>query len=228
MRIIFVRHGHPNYKNDCLTELGHLHAQAAAERLRGEKIDRIFSSSCGRAAETAQHIADMHGLNVEKLDFMREIAWGSLDENPIAHNGHPWSIAEDMVAAGQTLLSPAWAEEELFARNRVTENALKVGENFDRWLADLGFEREGEFYRVHSNRYSTVMMVSHGGSSSAVMSHLFNLPFPFVCSALCPDFTAITVVSLAGDEGSLAAPSFEIMNDARHIAGLESEKMYGR
>ena len=228
MRIIFVRHGHPNYKNDCLTELGHLHAQAAAERLRAEKIDRIFSSSCGRAAETALHIADIHGLNVEKLDFMREIAWGSLDENPITHNGHPWSIAEDMVAGAQTLLSPTWAEEEPFVRNRVTENVHKVGENFDRWLADLGFEREGDFYRVRSNRYSTVMMVSHGGSSSAVMSHLFNLPFPFVCSAICPDFTAITVVSLTGDEGSLAAPAFEIVNDARHIAGIEAEKMYGR
>ena len=228
MKIIFVRHGHPDYVNDCLTPLGHEQAEKAAQRLKNEGIQQIFSSPYGRAYETAQHTASILSQDVQKLDFMREIAWGSLDENPIAHNGHPWSIAEDMVAAGQTLLSPAWAEEELFARNRVTENVLKVGENFDRWLANLGFEREGEFYRVHSNRYSTVMMVSHGGSSSAVMSHLFNLPFPFVCSAFCPDFTAITVVSLAGDEGSLAAPSFEIMNDARHIAGIEAEKMYGR
>ena len=33
MRILFVRHGHPNYEKDCLTELGHLHAEAAAKRL---------------------------------------------------------------------------------------------------------------------------------------------------------------------------------------------------
>ena len=33
MRILFVRHGHPNYEKDCLTDLGHLHAAAAAERL---------------------------------------------------------------------------------------------------------------------------------------------------------------------------------------------------
>ena len=38
MRIIFVRHGHPNYVNDCLTELGHKHAAAAAERLKDEGI----------------------------------------------------------------------------------------------------------------------------------------------------------------------------------------------
>ncbi len=29
MRIIFVRHGHPDYTNDCLTELGHLQAGAS-------------------------------------------------------------------------------------------------------------------------------------------------------------------------------------------------------
>ena len=33
MRIVFVRHGHPNYENDCLTPLGKQHAEAAAERL---------------------------------------------------------------------------------------------------------------------------------------------------------------------------------------------------
>ena len=33
MKIVFVRHGHPNYHEDCLTELGHLQAEAAARRL---------------------------------------------------------------------------------------------------------------------------------------------------------------------------------------------------
>ena len=32
MRIVFVRHGHPDYKNDCLTPLGHEQAKAAAAR----------------------------------------------------------------------------------------------------------------------------------------------------------------------------------------------------
>ena len=41
MRIVFVRHGHPNYKDDCLTELGHLHAEAAAKRLADESFDAI-------------------------------------------------------------------------------------------------------------------------------------------------------------------------------------------
>ena len=41
MRIVFVRHGEPDYANDCLTEQGRLQAKAAAERLREEGISEI-------------------------------------------------------------------------------------------------------------------------------------------------------------------------------------------
>ena len=58
MRIIFVRHVHPNYVNDCLTELGHKHAAAVAERLKDEGISEIYSSTCGRAYETAGYVAE--------------------------------------------------------------------------------------------------------------------------------------------------------------------------
>ena len=53
MRILFVRHGHPNYELDCLTELGKKQAEAAALRLKDEGIEEIYASTCGRAFETA-------------------------------------------------------------------------------------------------------------------------------------------------------------------------------
>ena len=42
MRIVFVRHGHPDYKNDCLTELGHKQAVAIAVFLLGN-LSRFYS-----------------------------------------------------------------------------------------------------------------------------------------------------------------------------------------
>ena len=53
MRIVFVRHGEPDYRNDCLTETGKIQARQAAVRLREEGIEQIFSSPLGRAQETA-------------------------------------------------------------------------------------------------------------------------------------------------------------------------------
>ena len=89
MKIYFVRHGHPDYQNDCLTELGIKHAQAAAERLKGCKLERIFSSSNGRAMETAAYTAEQFGLEVVPCDFMREIGWKSIDGTPICANTAP-------------------------------------------------------------------------------------------------------------------------------------------
>ena len=62
MRIVFVRHGEPNYEKDCLTPLGHRQAEAAARRLEEEGIEAIYSSPFGRALETAQAASDHLGV----------------------------------------------------------------------------------------------------------------------------------------------------------------------
>lgn len=221
MRIVFVRHGHPDYSNDCLTPLGQRHALAAAKRLEGVGIGQIFASTRGRAMETAQIIAQTLGLSVIPCDFMREISWGSVDEQPIFQKGHPWYTAWDMVAHGLALNDPQWHSKEPFCRNKAVASVQAVQEGLDRWLSELGFAREGLYYRVPEKDPGTVAMVSHGGSSAAALARLFDLPFPLVCGCMNADFTAVTVVALEGEPGSLICPRFEILNDARHIAGID-------
>lgn len=225
MKIIFVRHGHPNYKNDCLTELGHPQAEAAAERLKDEKIDKIFSSSCGRAVETACHIAARHNLDITQLDFMREIHWGVPDTDDYVQ---PWWKVDSWVKDGKDIMNHDWQNDADFKDRTVVNSYNKVSAAFDEWLKELGLEREGNYYRVTKENNDTIMLASHGGSSSVVLSHIFNLPFSFVCRSICPNFTAITVVNFGGKEGELTSPKFELVNDARHIEGIEAENYYGR
>jgi len=224
MRIIFVRHGHPNYELDCLTPLGHKHGDAVAERLKGETIEKIFSSTCGRALETAEHIDKNFGLGVEGLEFMREIKWGSADGSPVYEDGHPWMNSDYLVEQGKDLLDKDWRASEQYRNNKAVVSGDTLGEKLDEWLATLGYTREGDYYRVGKVRYGTIVLVSHGGASSAALARLFNLPFPFVCSAICPDYTAVTIVTFSEKEGALVAPKFELMNDTRHIANIEEKK----
>lgn len=226
MRIIFVRHGHPDYVKNCLTELGHRQAEAAAERLSGEKVHTIYSSPYGRAVETAEHIAAKLGLPVEIRDFMYELHWGSVDDNPIPKDGHPWFIAGDMVASGFSLMDPNWRILDGFSNNIILEHVKRVEDGIDSWLAELGYVREGEYYRVMEENDSTVIMVSHAGSSSAALAHMLNLPLPFVCPVLSPDFTGISIIKFRGKTGQLTVPRVEILSDARHIEGLQTEIVY--
>lgn len=218
MRIIFVRHGHPNYALDCLTELGHVHATAAAERLKDEGICEIHTSTCGRASETAQHTAHLLGLDIIPHDFMREISWGANDGSVLIHNGHPWYTADEMVGHGKDLTRTDWQITEPFCKNKVVDCVRHVEESFDGWLKTLGYTREGLYYRVTGrDTCRTIAMFSHGGSSSAALAHMFNLPFPYLCEIMQPDFTSITIVTLADEPGALISPRFEILNDCRHI-----------
>lgn len=227
MRIIFVRHGHPNYEIDCLTELGKLQAEAAARRLDEEEIHHIYASNSGRAIETAEYIAKGRGLEVEQRAFMHELGWAAIDENDPPPAPGPWGAARAMIADNQSLMSKEWMREYPYNKSTVAENIAFVGKGFDDLLSELGYEREGEFYRVKRKNDTNVVMASHAGSSSGVLSHIFNLPAPFVYAAIKPKYTAITIVSFDGEEGALISPEFEIANDARHITGLETENVFG-
>lgn len=218
MKIIFVRHGHPDYVNDCLTELGHKQAEQAAARLADEGIGHIYSSPYGRAYETAMHTAEKISLGVEKLDFMREIKWGSSDGNEVYADGHPWDTSLYAISLGHSLMDESWTRNAPFCNNIVFDEIERVAEQSDIWLEGLGYRREGANYRViGDNTDRTIALFSHGGSSSALFSHLLNLPFFYLCRAICPDFTSITVLSLSDEKGQLTAPMIELANDSRHI-----------
>ena len=221
MKIIFVRHGHPDYVNDCLTELGHEQAEKAAARLKHEGIQQIFSSPFGRAQETALHTAKQLSLDVNTLDFMREIKWGSSDGNTVYADGHPWDTSLYAVALGHSLMDESWTKQPPFCNNVVFAELERVAKASDEWMETLGYRREGANYRViGDDTERTIALFSHGGSSSALFSHLLNLPFFYLCRAICPDFTAITVMSLSDTKGTLTAPMIELANDSRHIRSI--------
>lgn len=218
MKIVLVRHGHPDYEKDCLTELGHAQAEQAAIRLKDEGIEHIFSSPFGRARETAQHLADKISKDVDIVEFMHEIKWGSSDGKEIYRDGHPWDTSLYAVSQGYSLMDESWTKKEPFCNNVVFSELERVAKQSDIWLESLGYRREGDNYRViGDNTDKIVALFSHGGSSSALLSRMLNLPFFYLCRAICPDFTAVTVLSLSDEKGTLTAPMIELANDSRHI-----------
>ena len=219
MRIIFVRHGEPDYQNDCLTAEGRRQADAAAERLREEPVSAIWSSTMGRALETAEPASRALGLPVQTLDFMREVNWGSRDGTPLFSDGHPWNLADELARQGYDLNTPDWREHPFFRNNRVCDSVDTVEKGIDGWLRKLGYEREGKYYRCvrGDSGQKTVALFSHGGSSCAAMGHMLNLPFPYACALLHLDFTGITVLRLDRRPGSKGLPCLELANDCRHI-----------
>lgn len=224
MRIVFVRHGEPDYARDCLTELGRIQAKKAAQRLLGEGIGEIYASPLGRARETAQAAAEVLGLPVKTLDFMEEVRWGSADGEELYAGGHPWAIADEMARQGMELNRPDWRDAPWFRTNRVVECVDRVERGIDEWLAGFGYLREGKHYRhaEEEEQHKTVALFSHGGSSCAAMGHILGLPFPYAIALLHLDFTGITVVRLDSRAGIGAIPQLKCSNDTAHLRDGQS------
>ncbi len=223
MRIIFVRHGEPDYALDCLTPLGQRQAEAAAVRLRSEGVEAIFSSPYGRAMETARAASEELGIRpIQVLDFMHELHWGSVDGEPLFADGHPWDIVDELVRQGWDLTRTDWAEHPWFRNNHVTRGAALVARETDRWLQTLGCERAGTGYRCTraDDAQHTVALFCHGGSSSAALARIFSLPFPYLCGTLHQPFTSLTIVRFSRRPGEVSLPVMELTGDDRHIRGL--------
>ena len=214
MRIIFVRHGEPDYARDCLTEEGRAQAAAAAERLAREGISEIFASPCGRASETAGYTARRLGLPVTLLDYMREISWGGPD---IPCDGHPWTLGDRLLEEGFDYRVHDWMDHPYFRNNLATRYYETIAPRIDALLAEHGYRHEGRRFLCAGGSDRTLALFSHGGSGACALAHLLNLPFPYVASVMPYDFTSIIILNFPVNEGARVFPRLELFNDAAHI-----------
>ena len=219
MKIVFIRHGNPDYQLDCLTELGHKQAEAAADVLCTMGIEKIYSSSHGRAVETALHTAKKLGLEIHQCDFIRELhpKWKADPTLPYSREFSPWLRTLEYGKRGLPLLDPNWRYNELFAEIDTPERIDTLCVELDEWLASIGVERNGTYYRLNSPKYSVVAMFCHAMSYSASIAHMFNLTFPFVSLSFPMRQTGISVVEFDESEGDFIAPRLLMIGNVDHL-----------
>ena len=220
MRIIFVRHGEPNYEKDCLTETGKKQAAAAAIRLEREGIEEIYASPQGRASQTAAYTAERLGLPVRTLDYMHEISWGGPG---IPQEGHPWTLSDWMISREDfDFYREDWRQHPYFKGNAAVRYLDEISVKFDAFLREQGYRHEGARYYCETDRQKTIALFSHGGSGACVLSHLLALPFPYVCTVMPYEFTSVIILEFPVRKDEYVHPRIELFNDAAHILDISS------
>lgn len=220
MRIIFVRHGEPDYQHDCLTETGKKQAEAASKRLAREGIDEIYASPMGRAAETAAYTAKLLNLPVHTLPYMHEISWGGPD---IPQEGHPWTLSDWMISQEDfDFYGKDWRQHPYFKNNIAVQYLDEISVQFDALLQNQGYRHEGTRYFCETDQQKTIAVFSHGGSGGCVLAHLLALPFPYVCTVLPYEFTSVIILEFPVRRGEYVHPRIELFNDAAHILDISS------
>ncbi len=228
MRLLFIRHGEPDYTNDCLTENGRIQAQDTARRLKGEGLKAIYSSPMGRARETASYTAQEYGLDIQLLDFMHEIDWGDRPgaTEKLEYDGHPWTLGYRLLTEhpGCTENS-AWADHPYFRDNVCMDYYRKVSNGIDAFLAGYGLVRQDGLYRCGDCSEDSIALFAHGGSGAILFSHILNLPFPFVLASMPYGVCSVSIIEFKKQRGDIIAPRLELFNDMGHIDKRKVEKL---
>ena len=220
MKLVFVRHGDPNYIDNCLTPLGHRQAEALACRLKdsGTDFTAVYSSKYGRALETAEHSAKRLHKPVAVLDFIHEISYGLSGMSQEERDAYsPWIAPVKLVKDGVKLHSYDPDDFWAYKGTRLEETTKRVCEGFDAWMKEMGFSREGECYRCERDNRDTLLIFAHGGSISCILGYLMSLNVLTACTYFRLNCTGICEVEFRSRPGELIIPLIWSFNDHSHL-----------
>ena len=80
MKLIFIRHGDPDYEKDSLTEKGWREAEILSERVAKWDIKQIYCSPMGRAQDTCSVSLKKTGREAITYDWLQEFYYRIWDE----------------------------------------------------------------------------------------------------------------------------------------------------
>ena len=205
-RILLIRHGQSKgnaehrfggHTATPLSERGRRQAEATARALAHEKISAIYSSDLLRAVETAEPLARVANLSVEKTDAFRERSVGVME--------------------GLTFEEAAERHPEQYTAlvRRDFEHVILGGESY-RQLLDRASRVLDKAIEV--NKGGRIAIFSHTGAICILTLHLMGaLDAPrlrpvWIANANC----GITRIELRSD-GFIRILA---INDTRHLTGL--------
>lgn len=233
MRILLIRHGDPDYVNDTLTEKGHREAALLAQTAEHLHLGECFVSPLGRARDTAAYSLKKTGKTAEVLDWLREFpAVVNINHSEELRRAYPHTrtdgeefcrrVVWDMVPSYFTehpeyWTVDGWKDSEVSRRGDMNAVYESLTQNLDQFLAERGYVREGNHYRVERESTDTVTFFCHFGVTCAILSHLWNVS-PFILwhgFGLAP--TSVTEVVTEEREQGIASFRGLRIGDISHL-----------
>jgi broad specificity phosphatase PhoE len=205
-RIFLVRHGatvltaEDRFAGATEVELsdeGREQVRRLAVRLSGEKIVAVYASPMGRTVETAQILAEPHGLEIQTRDGLREISHGRWEQMTRKEVEAAFPEEADAWDKDPYTFAPVGGESGL----AVTARALPV-------LMDIVREHKGE----------DVLIVSHKATIRLLLSSLLGFDPRRYRDTLDQSPAALNIV----DFRNAASARLTLFNDTSHYsaAGL--------
>ena len=230
MRLLFIRHGDPDYASDCLNEIGRNEAKALCALRSSTKMNlgTCYASPLGRAQETAaitlgRAVPGARGAAaavncgdiLTTLDWLREFpAQVDVNDATLLQDAYYIKTASD----GSFKKRIVWDMYPSY----YTEHPA-----YSDYVAWRGYVREGRHYRVERESIETLTFFCHFGITCVLLSHLWSIS-PFVpLQSFCMPTSSVTEVYTEERQRGIANFRATRIGDTTHLtmAGLRTERL---
>ena len=218
MKLIFIRHGDPDYEKDSLTEKGWREAEILAKRVAKWDIKQIYCSPFGRAQDTCSLSLKATGKEAITCDWLKEFYYRVWDEQE-----GEWTIAWDFFPRDfnnwdELHDKDKWDQTKIMKSGELDKHAREVYAGFDALLEKHGYRRnDRKFYDVIEHNDDNIVFFCHFGVTALIVSHLIGVAAPVLWQGMMMQPTSITV--LGSEERIPGEASFrvQVFGDATHL-----------
>ena len=219
MLLYIVRHGHPDYATDSLTERGWLQAEAVGKRLAATGIDQVYASPMGRARQTAEPTCRLLDLPCHIEPWAHEVQDERLTDEPY---GKPTSVT--MVQntyyrenGGIDLPYDRAYEAVGFRASGMKDAVAYIEEGGRDFLERLGYREENGVYRILRANEDKVALFCHSIMARAWISTLLHIPIHLMWAGFHYTHTGVTVLEFRNNEDGFTAPKCLCYSDMSHL-----------
>lgn len=222
MKLLIIRHGDPDYANDTLTEVGRKEAELLAQWFANKPIDKIYVSPLGRARATAEYTCQIKGMDATVCDWLREFP--AKVQKPHRDDGVTWDWRPaDWTEKEEFFSRKDWTAHPAMVEANVAEIYEGVIEKFDALLAEHGYVREGNLYRVTQANEETIAFFCHFGLECVLLSRLLNISPMLLWHGTCAAPTSVTTINTEERQKGIAYFRMSEFGSVAHLtsAGVE-------
>lgn len=231
MKLVFVRHGEPDYTIDSLTEKGWKEAELLQPRIKALNADAYYMSPLGRAMDTAHTALKGSRIEPEIRGWMREfppriyrpdcngelsaVCWDWLPED--------WANRENFYDFNK------WLEESEMRDGGVREAYDRVCTGLEELINEHGYVKAGKVFKPYKANNDTIVIFCHFGLTCVCLSYLLNISPMVLWHGFATAPTSITTV--ATEERREGTVCFRVtqMGDISHLyAGDEPASFSAR
>lgn len=157
MRLIFIRHGDPDYKNDNLTEKGKREVEQLTKRVCGwENVSAFFSSPLGRAKATGLPSMEKLGRKFEVFDWLQEFKYKTFYPKDFfikelaGKETMCWDFIPEVYYSNPDFFDKdKWCQTDFMKAGNIDEKYKELCQGIDSLLERYGYTRnELGFYNV--------------------------------------------------------------------------------